>query len=376
MNRISLITFLTAAVFLAACGGTAENKPANTTANANTTKPAPAAPTVDALAALDKQANEAYFKGDATYFETFLSDKFGWAEKGKHKTKADVLKEIASAKCDIKDWKMDEQQMSQIDDDTYVLSYKGTADGTCTENGKSMKIPSPIRGASVFVRNGDKWQGAWHGEMPIMEPKADKSANTAKKDETKTAEAAKPEAKKEEPKKAEPAKPETKKSEPVKEDAAKKPAANAMANKGTAANTSANTAPAEAPKPDANTDALVKLELGGWNAWKDKDTKALDSLAYKNLAFIEPSGKWMGNRAEILSLWGTTSGCEKVTKVDVKNGFAWALSPTVEILTFDATADGTCDGQKNGPMNGTSVYVKDGDAWKLAFGVVQPAGHM
>jgi len=55
---------------------------------------------------------------------------------------------------------------------------------------------------------------------------------------------------------------------------------------------------------------------------------------------------------------------------------AWALSPTVEILTFDATADGMCDGMKNAPMRGTSVYVKEGDAWKITFGMVSPAGKM
>jgi len=33
-----------------------------------------------------------------------------------------------------------------------------------------------------------------------------------------------------------------------------------------------------------------------------------------------------------------------------------ALSPTVRILTFEATADGTCYGQKVGPAWGSSVY--------------------
>jgi hypothetical protein len=49
------------------------------------------------------------------------------------------------------------------------------------------------------------------------------------------------------------------------------------------------------------------------------------------------------------------------------------LSPTVGILTFKGVADGTCYGQKVGPIWGTSVYVKDGDAWKWAFGINVPA---
>ena len=36
-------------------------------------------------------------------------------------------------------------------------------------------------------------------------------------------------------------------------------------------------------------------------------------------------------------------------------------------LTGKGEADGSCDGQKNGPLYTTAFYVKEGDAWKLAF---------
>jgi hypothetical protein len=50
------------------------------------------------------------------------------------------------------------------------------------------------------------------------------------------------------------------------------------------------------------------------------------------------------------------------------------LSPTAGILTFKGTADGTCYGQKvNSVIWGTSIYVKDGDARKWAFGINVPA---
>lgn len=120
---------------------------------------------------------------------------------------------------------------------------------------------------------------------------------------------------------------------------------------------------------------MVKLEQSGWEAWKDHDAKALDAMAAKNLAFVDPSGMWFGTRAEVLKSWEGTQ-CKDIKNVSVNNGFAWALSPTVEILTFDATADGMCDGMTNGPMSGTSVYVKEGDAWKITFGSVSPAGKM
>jgi hypothetical protein len=65
--------------------------------------------------------------------------------------------------------------------------------------------------------------------------------------------------------------------------------------------------------------------------------------------------------------------CEGITSVKVTDGFASAISPTVEILTLKGTADGSCDGQKNGPLFQSAVYVKEGDAWKLAFMFESPA---
>ena len=70
MKRITLFILMAAAsVFFAACGAPATN---NVNSNANTTRPTAAAPTADALLALDKQANEAYIKGDSKFFEGFL----------------------------------------------------------------------------------------------------------------------------------------------------------------------------------------------------------------------------------------------------------------------------------------------------------------
>ena len=158
MKKILLISLIAAvATMFTACGGATENKPANNANASNAAaKPAAAAPTADALLALDKSANEAYFKGDSKFFEGFLRHKYVSFDGGKRTDKAQSLAEIAKAKCDMKEWKLEEPQMSMIDADTYVLSYKGTFDGTCNgPDGKPMKAPSPIRAGTVYVRSGD-----------------------------------------------------------------------------------------------------------------------------------------------------------------------------------------------------------------------------
>src|SRR5688500_7770114 len=146
------------AVSFAACGAPAGDTSANN-ANTNAARPTAAAPTAAALLALDREANEAYFKGDAKFFDGMLSDKFvQLGPGGSRMDKAATAGRIAGVKCDIKDgWKLDEPRVSPIDADTYVLSYKGTFDGACTVDGKTERAPSPIRAATVWVRSGDKW---------------------------------------------------------------------------------------------------------------------------------------------------------------------------------------------------------------------------
>jgi ketosteroid isomerase-like protein len=333
MKHISLITLTLAAALLAACGAPAGNAPAHN-ADTDAAKPIAAAPTADALLALDKQANEAYFKADARFFEGKLSDKFvTLGPGGSRMDKAETTKMIAGVKCDIKDgWKIDEPHVTTIDADTYVLSYKGTFDGTCTTDGKTEKAPSPIRAATVWVRSGDRWLAAFHGENLIVDPKAPA---------------------------APPAKPEAKKEEPKKDD-------KAASNANTAA------APVRAT-PDANTDALVKVELALWEAWKAHDAKELDELMAKDVSFVNIFGTYFATKADAMKDW-TGANCE-IKSVSVTDGFASALSPTVEMLTRKGTADGTCGGQEVGGtvIWGVSIYVKDGDAWKFAFGMNSPA---
>ena len=330
MKKIALLILLAAApTFFAACGAPAANtgaSTANTNANTNKGKPIASAPTADALLALDKQANEAYAKGGSKFFEGMLSDKFViLTDGGQRMDKAATVKMIAGVKCDIRSLDLTEPAMSMIDADTFALSYKATWDGTCDgPDGKPMQVPSPIRSASIWVRSGDKWQAVFHGENLIVEPKKAPPAAAPKKEQPK---------------------------------------------KDANSSTTSNTAASAQATPDANTDALVKVELALWEAWKEHDARKLDDLMAKNVSFVNIFGTSLATRADAMKDW-TGTGCD-VKSVSVTDGFASALSPTVEMLTRKGTADGTCGGQEIGgtAIWGLSIYVKEGDAWKFAFGM-------
>lgn len=315
-------------VLLTSCGGPAANAPANNAAgNANANaKPAAAAPTKEALMEMDRKAHASWAAGDTKWFEENLSDKFVGFYNGVRNTKADELKMISGTKCEVKESKLDEEQLVKINDDTYAIVYKSTYDGECTMDGQKMKIPSETRAATVWVREGDKWKGAYHSETPIIDPKNPP-----------------PPPPKAEPKKDEAAKTDDKKAE----------------------------APAK-PAPGPNNDALVKLHTAGWEAFKAKDAKWFNDNMTSGMAIVGPLGDFHSGKADVTKHWTETMKCEGITKVSIEDGFATALSPTVEILTLKGTADGTCDGQKNGSLYQTAVYVKEGDAWKLAFMIEAP----
>jgi ketosteroid isomerase-like protein len=314
--KIAILTF--AAVWMAACGGPATNR--NT--NSNITKPPAGAPTADVLLAFDKQANEAFINGDSNFFEGMLSDKFVMYGGGQRMDKTAVIKMIAGNKCDVKTWNLEDPQLARIDADTYVLSYKASFDGTCAgTDGKSMKLPSPIRAASLWVRRGEKWLAAYHGEVPIVDPKnPPKAAPTA-------------------------------------------PAGNEGPKEDDKAKTTASQRAA-----DPNTDAMKAIEKSVWEAWKARDSKKIEDLTTGDLSFINVFGTYFGNKADALKDW--QGNCD-IKSINLTDSVGTTLSPTVGILTSKAMAEGSCYGEKLPPIPiyATSVYVKDGDAWKLAFGL-------
>ena len=322
---IKFTLFAAFAVGIAACGGVAENKPVNTVTN--TAAKTATEPTKEMLLEMDKKANEAWTKGDKAHFEAMLSDKFVSYHMGHRGDRTAEINMVSGNKCDVKSFTLDDAQMAKIDNNTYVVTYKSTFDGTCTSDGKTEKIPTPMRASSVWVRNGEKWQGAFHTETAIIDPKAapaDMKADDKKVDDKSEA-----------------------KSDEKKDDAK--------------------------PVASANTEALTKAHQAGWEAFKNKDAKSFEASLTSNFAFVDPLGGYLGSKADAIKMWTQDMKCEGVNNVKVTDGVATAISPTVEILTVKGTSDGSCNGQKLGSIYQAAIYVKEGGAWKLAYMFESPA---
>lgn len=327
-----LLLILTVAVFLTACSKSPGNAPAgnaNASSNAGAAEPVAAAPTAAALLAIEKKANEAYIKGDGRFFQDILSDKFVMQKDGVRVSKADLIGMISGIRCEAKQgWALTKPQLLKVDNDAYVLSYELDMQGSCTAGDQTEAMPSPLRAATVWIRNadktGDKWQAAFHGENQIVELKAAQATGQ-----------------KEAPAQGD---------RPV--------------NDAVTATTSATA--------DPITDSLMSTENALWDAWKEKDGHKIAGLTAKEIAFVDIFGHYSAGKADALNVW--TSTICNVTSFKLTDGVGTSVSPRVGILTLTGTVNGSCGGQdiSGQKIHGNTVYVRDGDTWKWVFGFNSP----
>jgi hypothetical protein len=316
MRTIRLLILTTVAAFaLTSCqpaANTSNNSAAlNSNANANASKPTAAAPTKDALMTLEKSAYEAWKTKDSKFWDPFLTANFVGFGAGGKLDRAAAIKEYSGADCDVKSYSLTDDQMTPLGSDAALITYKVSVDGTCG----GQKVPANSWAAGVYVREGDKWKGAFHAESPIPDPNA------------KPAESASP---------------------------AAKPAA--------------SSAPASETKSDAATDALMTLEKKAWDDWKNKNAAGLEAWASKNLVAFTSKGRQ--DQAGAIKTW-MEDGCE-VKSVSLTDPASVSFGPDYSLFTFKASPDAKCGGVQIPNENGATIYAKEGGAWKALFTMGSP----
>ena len=279
----------------------------STTANANAAKPAAAAPTKEELMTLEGSAYEAFKTKNAGFWDSFLSANFvGYSSNGRL-DRAAAIKEYSGAECDVKSYTLSDEQMIPVGSDAAVVSYKVTMDGTCG----GQKLPAEQWAGGVYVRDGDRWKGAFHAATPIIDLKAPPSS---------------------------------------------KPATPAPAK-------------GDESKPDSAAESLIAIEKKIWEAWKNKDGSALESTLGKDFVWLSGTGRM--NRAESIKAWSTDNKCtiKSTTLTDAK---AVSLNKDVSLLTFKGAADGSCEGQAVPTELYGAVYYNSNGTWQPVMGIGVP----
>ncbi len=138
-----------------------------------------------------------------------------------------------------------------------------------------------------------------------------------------------------------------------------KPAANANAGNANASNSNAVT---KAAAPTAQT--LSAIEKKSWEDWAKRDSSGIDGFLASKFVGVGSSGA--SDRAAAMKSW-TDHKCE-MKELTFSDERVTELAGGVYLLTYKATQTTTCDGKPNpSPVNSSTVYVKDGDAWKAMY---------
>lgn len=305
MNRLRHFVLTAAAALVVTAFGYPANSqvtPAKTTkAKADAAKPAAAAPTSEELFALERQGWEGWKNRDAKPFAEIISDRYvGFSSTGRM-DKAANIKVWTSPNCQVASYSLSDEKMDMIGSDVAVLTFRAAQDFAC--DGK--KGPADVWASSVYVREGDKWRNVFYMENPVADPNA--------------------------------------------------PAPAAV--------TAALAKPAKT-KSDKLTDALMAVEASAWDAWKNRDAKAMSDLTTSNFMYVSGDGRM--DKAAALRVWSEPK-CEGLAYVH-SDPRSIQLSKDVALVTYKADVRGTCDGRPTPPSLWVASFNQnEGGKWKNAF---------
>jgi ketosteroid isomerase-like protein len=109
---------------------------------------------------------------------------------------------------------------------------------------------------------------------------------------------------------------------------------------------------------------LMAVETKAWDAWKNRDAKAVEDVMAKE--FIAVSGSGRNDRAAAIKAWSEPK-CDGLayTLSDPK---AVSLSGDVALVTYKADEKGTCDAKPVPPsLWVASINIKEDGSWKNAY---------
>ena len=127
-------------------------------------KPKPAmtkAQILKKLSASETKLWEAWKNKDAKPFKASLSADSVMVGDSGVQGKNDAIKDLTSAPCEVKSFKLSDWKLTMLNSSTAVLTYKGAADGTCG----GMPIPAAWS-TTIWVNRGGNWMAAFHQETP------------------------------------------------------------------------------------------------------------------------------------------------------------------------------------------------------------------
>lgn len=266
---------------------------------------------------MDRQIIEAFLVGDAAGYSARMSDDFFLFQKGYRASKDYAVGMVSAINCEVSDpLALSSAQIMEVSEDAYVLSYRMDIQANCASGDISITLPTPVRASTLWIYKEGSWQIAYHGENAIVTP--DSATNS-------------------------PA-----------------PASNE------------SLAASEAAPEGSLLESLLTVESAVWETWRAHDANALMKLTAEDISFVNVFGDYFADKTDTIANW-TGPFCD-VDSFALSKGDATQVLPNVAILTLTGSVKASCGEQQFDDMRvyPTTVYVKDGEKWKWAFGFNAP----
>lgn len=118
---------------------------------------------------------------------------------------------------------------------------------------------------------------------------------------------------------------------------------------------------------------IVALEKSAFEAWKNKDRKFFEDHMSEDGQFLDPNGG--GGKAQYVKAI-IDNNCT-VNGYSLADSKVTMLSKDVALLTYRYTYDVVCGGKPEaGPLWASTMYVKRGGKWLIAFHQELPAAQV
>jgi hypothetical protein len=110
----------------------------------------------------EKKLWEAWKAKDMKAFKANLSADSVMVNDSGVSSKADALKEMESASCEVKSYALSDIKVMFMNNDAAIITYKSTQDATCG----GQAVPAAVWASSAYVKRGGRWYAASHQETP------------------------------------------------------------------------------------------------------------------------------------------------------------------------------------------------------------------
>ena len=110
----------------------------------------------------EKKLWEAWKAKDMKAFKANLSADSVMVNDSGVSSKADALKEMESASCEVKSYALSDIKVMFMNNDAAIITYKSMQDATCG----GQAVPAAVWASSAYVKRGGRWYAASHQETP------------------------------------------------------------------------------------------------------------------------------------------------------------------------------------------------------------------